>query len=87
MAFSYRSDIAPVIQVNCNLPACHAVGGDGSYDYTNYEVLADRIRQNRLVERLNLPVEDPLHMPVGISMNPCEKYKLITWIEQGFPNN
>ncbi len=87
IAFTYSRDIAPIIQVNCNLPACHATGGDGSYDYSNYAVLADRIRNNRLEDRLHLPIEDPLHMPVGIRMNPCEKYKLLTWIAQGFPNN
>lgn len=87
IAFSYNNDISPIIQANCNLSACHAVGGDGSYDYTNYAVVADRIRSGRFIERLLLPVDDPLHMPVGIKMNSCEQYRLITWIQQGFPNN
>ncbi len=87
MAFSYHLHIAPIIQSNCNLPDCHATGGAGSYDYTTYAVVADRIRTGRFVDRLNLVVDDSQHMPIGIQMNPCEKYKLLTWIQQGFPDN
>lgn len=85
--FSYTTHIAPILQVNCNLPACHAAGGEGSYDLTSYAVVADRIRTGRFVQRLFLPVDDPLHMPPDINMNPCEKYKLVSWVMQGYPDN
>ncbi len=87
IAFTYTTSIAPIIRANCNFPQCHAVGGEGSYDYTNYAVIADRIRNGSFKERLLLPQEDPLHMPTEIRMNPCELYSLLTWIEQGYPEN
>lgn len=87
IAFSYKNDIAPIIHGNCNLSECHTVGGEGSYDYTNYAVVADRIRTSRFLDRLNLPLDDSQHMPLGFQMNPCEKYSLITWIQQGYPDN
>ncbi|TAH40333.1 MAG: hypothetical protein EYC69_11005 [Bacteroidetes bacterium] len=87
MAFTYDSHIKPIIQANCNFPACHATGGEGSYDYTNYAVIAARIRNGSFEQRLHLPIEDPLHMPKDIRMNPCELYSLLTWIKQGYPQN
>lgn len=87
IAFSYSIHIKPVIETNCNLPACHATGGEGSYDFTIYAVIADRIRTGRFEDRLLLPIDDPQHMPHDINMNPCELYKLITWIQQSFPEN
>ncbi len=69
------------------MPSCHASGGEGSFDFTLYAVVADRIRTGRFEDRLHLPVEDPQHMPEDILMNPCEKYKLLIWIQQGFPEN
>ncbi|REJ82927.1 MAG: hypothetical protein DWQ44_02085 [Bacteroidetes bacterium] len=86
-AFSYSRDIRPIISANCSYSSCHAQGGTGSYDYNDYAVLADRIRAGRFVERLDLPVDNPLHMPEGFRMNPCELYKLKVWILQGYSNN
>ena len=87
LTFSYSNHIASIIKSNCNSPACHAAGGAGSYDYTTYAVVADRIRTGRFLDRLLLPLDDPQHMPEDIRMNPCELYRLITWIEQGYPDN
>lgn len=85
--FSYTKDILPIISSNCSSLACHAPGGEGAYDFTQYEVLADRIRSGRVLYRLELPVDDPQHMPEGYTMDPCALFKLKTWIHQGFENN
>src|SRR5687768_8747545 len=63
---SYQNDIQPIISSACL--SCH-YAGSGLYDYSRYEVLADRIRAGRLEERLLLPLENPLHMPQGFNMD------------------
>ena len=81
---SYANDIQPIVKNACL--SCH-YEGSGNYDYARYEVLASRIRSNRLEERLLLPLDHPLHMPQGFEMNACNLYKFRLWINQGFPQN
>jgi len=83
---SYQHDIVEIINNSCSFTPCH-VPGNGNYDYTRYEVLADRIRSGRLEERLLLPSDHALHMPQGFDLDACNLYKLRLWIHQGFPNN
>lgn len=83
---SYNEYIVPLVANNCSGPTCHNAG-TGNYNYSIYEVLADRIRQGRLEERLNLPPDNPLYMPKNASLNACDYYQLTTWIHQGFKNN
>ena len=78
-----------IIRTNCGSAAgasCHAPG-NGNYDFTTYQVVAERIRSGRFTERILLPVESPLHMPLGFAMDSCDLAKLVTWINNGFPNN
>lgn len=84
--FSYGGDIQPIIAAHCSGSTCHS-GGNSNYDYSTYAVLADRIRSGRLEERLILPADDPLHMPMESSLDACELYQLRAWIHQGFKNN
>ena len=85
-AFSYLEDIKPVLEQNCSGSTCHS-GGNINYDYSTYEVVADRIRSGRFEERLLLPAGDPMHMPEGGSLSPCDLFTLRMWIHQGFKNN
>ncbi len=82
----YGSDIKPIISSYCSYSGCHSPGGEGAFDYTTYEGIANRLRAGRVLDRLALPVEDPLHMPEHTEMLPCDLYKLRRWIIQGFPD-
>jgi hypothetical protein len=84
--FSYNNDIKPIISAHCFGSTCHS-GGNSNYDYTSYEVLADRIRSGRLEQRLLEAKDSPLYMPQGGSLDDCELFTLRTWIHQGFKNN
>ncbi|MBK6445121.1 MAG: hypothetical protein IPG90_00045 [Bacteroidetes bacterium] len=83
----YNKDIKPIISSNCSYFGCHSQGGEGSFDYTTYAGLANRIRAGRVLDRLALPVENPLHMPEHRIMDDCQLYKIRLWISQGYPNN
>lgn len=85
VAFRYTEQIEPLIKTNCAFAGCHVPGGEGEYDFTRYEVVADRIRSGRFEMRIDLPADDPLHMPDGFLLDPCTYFKLKTWIRQGFP--
>jgi len=86
VAFSYLNDIKPIISEHCFGSTCHS-GGNSNYNYSTYEVFADRIRSGRLEERLMLPKQDPMHMPQGGSLSDCDLFTLREWIHQGFKNN
>jgi hypothetical protein len=79
-----------IIKTNCGSAAgltCHAPG-NGNYDFTTYEVVAERIRSGSFTERIFLPQNNPLKMPPrGASMDSCELAKLMSWINNGFPKN
>ena len=83
---SYRTDISPLIIAYCNGPTCHSAG-EGNYDFSRYEGLADRIRSGNLEERLLLSPDNPLYMPKGGMMDVCDLYTLRMWIHAGFKNN
>ena len=82
----YAPDIKLIISKNCAYSGCH-FPGESNYDFTQYAVIADRIRSGRFTERIYLPVSHPLHMPTGAAMDSCEFAVLMTWIENGFPEN
>ena len=82
----YLPDIKLIIGKNCAYSGCH-FSGESNYDFTQYEVVADRIRSGRFTERIFLPTHHALHMPVGVDMDSCEFAKLMTWINNGFPEN
>jgi len=85
-AVKYAPDIKIIISKNCAYSGCH-FPGENNYDFTKYDVVADRIRSGRFTERIYLPVDHPLHMPTGTTINPCEFAQLMTWINNGFPEN
>jgi hypothetical protein len=82
----YTPQIKQIISKNCAYSGCH-FPGESNYDFTKYEVVADRIRSGRFTERIYLPVSHPLHMPTGATMDACEFAQLVTWVNNGFPEN
>jgi hypothetical protein len=86
MMFSYRTDIKPIIASNCSGTDCHS-GGNSNYDYSTYEVVANRIQAGTFQYRLQLPNDDPQHMPQNGTMGACNLYRVLTWIKQGYPQN
>lgn len=84
----YSQTIKPYIITSCSNAqgACH-FAGTGNYDFYSYQVVADRIRSGTFTERILLPVSHPLHMPPGVEISDCDLAKMMTWINNGFPNN
>ena len=85
--FTFEKDIRPIFNSNCNFSDCHAPGGKGSYDYTQYAVVASRVRAGTIDYRLDLPFDDPQHMPEKMKLSPCDYFIIKTWIKQGFVEN
>ena len=83
---NYSPEIKLIISKNCAYSGCH-FPGENNYDFTKYEVVADRIRSGRFTERIYLPVSHPLHMPTSAVIDSCEFAQLMTWINNGFPEN
>lgn len=85
--FTFQLHILPILNLNCNFDECHGPGGEGSYDFTGYTMVANRIRAGTFEYRLDLPSDDPQHMPEDMRLNKCDYFTLKKWIIQGFPEN
>lgn len=85
--FSFNKDILPILNANCNFHECHGVGGEGSYDYNLYSVVTNRVLAGTIQYRIDLPLDDPQHMPVKMRLNPCDYFIIKSWINQGYPEN
>lgn len=86
-SFSFERNIKPIFVSNCNFSDCHASNGRGSYDFNLYSVVADRIKAGTMDYRLELPVDDPQHMPEKVRLSSCDYFIIKTWIIQGYPEN
>ena len=42
--FTFEKNIRPIFNANCNFRECHATGGKGGYDFTEYSIVAARVR-------------------------------------------
>lgn len=85
--FTFERDIRPIFNANCNFDECHATAGRGSYDFTIYNVVANRIRAGTMEYRLDLPEGDPQHMPDKMRLSKCDYYIIKSWISQNYPEN
>lgn len=85
--FTFETNILPIFNSNCNFSDCHAASGRGSYNYTQYAVVAARVRAGTIDYRLDLPFDDPQHMPQKMRLSSCDYFKIKTWIKQGFADN
>ncbi len=84
-SFYFQRNILPIFNSSCNFDECHGSGGLGSYDFTDYSVVANRVRTGSIEYRLGLPLDDPQHMPEHMRLNDCDYFIIKTWIQQGFP--
>lgn len=85
--FTFEKNIRPIFNANCNFRECHATGGKGGYDFTEYSIVAARVRAGVIDYRLDLPLSDPQHMPEDMKLSPCDYFIIKTWIKQGFVKN
>jgi hypothetical protein len=85
--FYFDTDILPIFNANCNFAECHSSGATGSYDFHIYNVVRDRIQAGTLEYRLDLPIDDPQHMPEDLRLSPCDYFIIKSWIRQGYPKN
>ncbi len=83
--FTFNDQILPILNANCNFSECHAPGGAGAYDYTNYATVANRVKAGTFEYRIELPLNDPQHMPEQFSLSQCDYFQIKTWIQQGYP--
>jgi hypothetical protein len=83
--FTFQKDILPILNLNCNFDECHGQGGKGSYDFTQYGVVANRVKYGTFEYRIDLPADDPQHMPEKMLLNNCDYNTLKAWIRQGYP--
>src|SRR4051812_30477019 len=83
--FFFDTDILPIMNVNCNFTECHSTSGAGSYDFTKYPVVANVAKSGSLEYRLELPDNDPQHMPENMKISKCDENTIIAWIRQGYP--
>ena len=92
---TYSGNIKQIIEFNCSYSPCHSSPPMDSsliYDFTDYKGLKSAI--GSVYNRINRPVEDPLHMPKGLpgepmgyAMDPCDLAMLKIWIINGAPDN
>lgn len=83
----YAADIQPIIQNSCLNAGCHGTdrGTGVNFSFTTYDGLKEAA--GSISDRINRPLEDPLHMPVGFTLDSCFLYKLNAWLIEGAPNN
>ena len=82
--FTFEKNIRPIFNSNCNFTECHSTGGKGSYDFNIYEVVVGRVRAGTMDYRLDLPIDDPQHMPENFRLSLCDYFIIKTWIKQDF---
>lgn len=84
----YTREIYPIIEANCAVSGCHD-GHQATPNYKSYLELKTVIEEetngeSELIRRLELPLSDPKHMPVGGSIGHDEQDKIEKWIEDGY---
>ncbi len=84
----YSREIRPIINNNCAVSGCHN-GEQSIPNYNNFEELKEEIEdkinnESEILYRLKLPLNDPLHMPVGFQLNQADIGKIEIWINSGY---
>ena len=83
---SYNLHVKPLAETKCaNRIGCHVAGGSGPGDFTTYQALSG-VSQS-VKTRIELPANDPLHMPQGGTLTQEELEIFLCWIEDGAQNN
>ncbi len=83
---SYTHNILPIINANgCGGGYCHGGGGAGGLSLPDYDNLKFVALNGKLEDAITGRSSNP--MPPGGSLTACEIEQIITWINDGAPNN
>lgn len=83
---TYATDIEPILNTSCSLPACHdAATKSSGYDLSNYSGAVAATGTGRLTGAImHSPGFSP--MPKGMQkLKDCDISKIIAWINAGTP--
>jgi len=91
---SYSADIVPILNTYCtdaSFGSCHQSNTDpngSGFDFTTYDGFAAEAPDNIQLYVLSANATMPKAGTLGpTTLTDCEKLKLQTWLDQGFPNN
>jgi hypothetical protein len=83
-AVSYSADVQPIIDQSCL--SCHGpIAPQAGLDLSTHASLS--ASKEKVRNRINKPIGDPLVMPQGGPMIKCNIDKINAWIDQGALNN
>ena len=86
VAVSYSGDLVPILDLNCNTPACH--GGGIPPELNTHNGVSQISTEGSLLERIRKSPGDPMLMPKnGITLPECDLRLFERWVEDGAPNN
>ena len=86
VAVSYSGDLAPILDLNCNTPACH--GGGIPPELNTHSGVAQSSTEGSLLERIRKSPGDPMLMPKnGDPLPECDLRLFERWVADGAPNN
>ena len=86
VAVSYSADLVPLLDLNCNTPACH--GGGIPPELNTHNGVAQSSTEGSLLERIRKSPGDPMLMPKnGDPLPECDLRLFERWVAEGAPNN
>lgn len=83
---TFAEKVSPIIQANCALPSCHAPGGTGDGDFTQFGDIQAAAANGSLVGTIKHQ-SGYSAMPVGGSLSDCDILTIETWVQGGAINN
>jgi hypothetical protein len=81
---SYNNEVKKIVDSYCSGSTCHTNNIE-TFDFTTYEGL--KVATGSIYNRITRNSSDPLSMPKGFQMQPCDLEKLKVWINAGAPRN
>lgn len=81
---TYSGTIEPLLRTNCAVPGCHAFGGEGTGDFTQFGVVAAAVDDGTLQTVLNARSMPPLgYAP----LRACQVQQIGKWVANGALND
>ena len=80
---TFSADVNPIINSSCATTNCHASGGSGPGDFTQFDELKAKVDDGSFVNR----VIEQQTMPPGTPLTDCELQTLQAWLDAGATNN
>ncbi len=81
---SYNQEVKKIVSSYCSGSTCHTNNKE-TFDFTTYEGI--KVATGSIYNRITRSSSDPLAMPKGFQMQPCDLEKLKVWINAGAPRN